>query len=327
MSDNIKLILGTMTFGPQVDKMDAEKMVNKFIKSGYYEIDTAFVYNNGSSEEILGNALKDVPKNKYSIATKVNPRITQRLDGEAINMQICESLRRLSLEAVDILYLHFPDPNTPIENTLEACAELYQKNKFKELGLSNFPAHMVVDVYSICKKNGWPIPTVYQGVYNGLSRKAESELFPTIRKLKMRFYAYNPLAGGILSGRYSKYTDNPDPGRFTYRSNYMNRYWKESYFEAYSLINNQCKEEGITIIEAAYRWLIYHSLLDSKHGDGVIVGASKLEQLEQNLDIGKSGPLPQTIVDTFEQGWKKTKIDSPEYYRFVTEKLLEEEND
>ncbi|WP_315122281.1 aldo/keto reductase [uncultured Clostridium sp.] len=320
MSERMKFILGTMTFGSQVNEKEAEKMLNLFLESGHQEIDTAYVYNNGLSEEILGSILKNIPNNSYSIATKVNPRITGRLDAEAINMQISKSLRRLLKESVDILYLHFPNHETPIESTLEVCAELYKEGKFRELGLSNFPAWMVVDVWHICKRNGWPVPTVYQGMYNGLSRKAEDELFLALRKLGIRFYAFNPLAGGILSGKYNNYEEEPISGRFTFRTNYKERYWKKSFFEALNFISSACREENIKIVEAAYRWLAFHSCLDINNGDGILIGASNIEQLMQNILLLESGPLPDKIVASFDAAWQETKSDSPQYFRFLTKK-------
>jgi len=313
-----KFILGTMTFGPQVNLEESREMVKYFLNSGYQEIDTAYVYNEGKSEQYLGEVLQNSKNLDFKIATKVNPRITGRLDSEAIKTQFYTSLDRLKMDNIETLYLHFPDHKTPVEESLKACVDLYEEGKFKEFGISNFPAWMVVDIWHICKKNGWPTPKVYQGVYNGLSRKVENELIPAIRKLGIRFYAYNPLAGGILSGKYKKYSENPEPGRFTHRPNYMDRYWKKSFFEAFDLLNSRCEEEKIPVIEASYRWLMYHSLLEVSEGDGILVGASRLEQLKQNIEIATKGKLPQKIVEAFNNAWKEAEIDSPEYFRFIT---------
>ena len=312
----MKLILGTMTFGPQVDLPDSQLMVDKFLSSGYEELDTAYVYNKGDTEKILGEILSTDNKAAY-VATKVNPRITGKLDGDAVYKQFGESLQRLNKESVDLLYFHFPDPLTPIESALEAFVNLYEEGKVKELGLSNFPAWMVVDIYHQCKKNGWPTPSVYQGMYNGLSRNTEKELFPALRKLGMRFYAYNPLAGGLLSGKYSSYEQAPAHGRFTLRPNYQDRYWKKSFFEALKTLNNQCNKEGIPLPEAAYRWLAHHSQLEESKGDGIIIGASKLNHLKQNIEANNKGKLPIAIVEAFEQAWQEAKPDSPDYFRFI----------
>lgn len=316
----MKLVLGTMTFGPQVDGAGSQAMVQHFLEAGYHELDTAYVYNEGDTERILGPILQDIADDSLIIGTKVNPRITGKLDANAIHMQFNESLQRLGRESTDILYFHFPDPNTPIENALSACADLHQQGKFKELGLSNFPVWMVLDIWRLCKKHGWPRPTVYQGMYNALSRKVEAELFPTLRKLGMRFYAYNPLAGGLFSGKYSDYHGTPEPGRFTFRPNYRDRYWKETFFDAVHEITEECKKNQVALPEAAFRWLACHSCLDRSEGDGIIIGASKLSHLDQNLTSVGKGPLPESVVNAFSAAWEKSKADSPDYFKFIPAK-------
>lgn len=314
----IKPIMGTMTFGQQVNIDLAEEMMKMFLQSQNTEIDTAYVYNEGDSEKILGNLLKEYNRESYQIATKVNPRITGKLDEEAVYTQFYESLRRMNVDYVDILYLHFPDPNTPIEIALKACDKLYKEGRIKELGFSNFPAWLVVDAYYRCKENGWILPTVYQGMYNALNRNAESELFTALRCFGIRYYAYNPLAGGILSGKYVDFNEKPETGRFACRVNYKNRYWKESYFEALKELKKACDNENISVVEAVLRWMSNHSALDGKYGDGILIGASKLSQLEQNLSYLNGKPLSDRLLQVFEELWLKTKHDSEEYFRYYT---------
>lgn len=312
MSD-VKLILGTMTFGESVFNPAVGEFINTFLDAGYDELDTAYVYNNGVCERLLGEALTDINR-PYKIATKVNPRISGKLDADAAYKQINESLQRMNVECVDTVFLHFPDPATPVTSVLSAMAELHNKGKFKELGLSNFPAWMVADVWHICDKHGWVKPTVYEGIYNPLTRKAEAELNDALNNFGMRFYAYNPLAGGLLSGRYTNFEDAPADGRFTHRPNYQSRYWKKSYFDAVSVIDTTAKKHGITCIEATYRWLVHHSMLNGNRGDAILIGASKIEHLKQNMATVKEGPLPEDIVKAFEDAWQITKADSPEYF-------------
>ncbi|MBR6872259.1 MAG: aldo/keto reductase [Ruminococcus sp.] len=312
--NKMKLVLGTMTFGESVFAPDSEEFINAFLAEGYDELDTAYVYNEGQSEKLIGEALKKIGRDKVKIATKVNPRITGRLDGEAAYMQLNESLSRMQIDSVDTFYLHFPDPATPVESVLSACAELHSQGKFKELGLSNFPAWMVADVCHLCEKNGWVKPTVYEGIYNPLTRKAETELNACLNRFGMRFYVYNPMAGGLLTGRYAKFEDAPTDGRFTHRPNYQNRYWKKSYFEAVDLLKAECEKYGITTIEATYRWLVYHSMLSAERGDAIIIGASKLSHLKQNMNAVKAGAMPEDIVAAFEKAWSICKADSPEYF-------------
>ncbi len=309
----MKLILGTMTFGESVFAPDVEAFVRTFLEAGYTELDTAYVYNDGACERLLGDVLPRLDR-PYTIATKVNPRVTGRLDGAAAYKQVSESLERLKLPGVDIVYLHFPDPATPVEDVLAAMADLHDRGEFRELGLSNFPAWMVADAWHICDKHGWIKPTIYEGMYNPLTRLAERELNACLDRFGMRYYAYNPLCGGLLTGRYGKFEDAPGDGRFTHRPGYQNRYWKKSYFEAVEILREACERESITTVEATYRWLANHSMLREDRGDGIIVGASKLSHLQQNMATMKAGPLPERLLDAFEQAWATTAPDSPEYY-------------
>ena len=315
----IKAVLGTMTFGESVFAPDVEAFINTFLDAGGEELDTAYVYNDGSCEKLIGEAIAKLDR-PYKIATKVNPRITGKLDADAAYMQFNESLERLSLNSVDTLYLHFPDPATPVESVLSACAALHAEGKFKELGLSNFPAWMVTDVWHLCDRKGWVKPTIYEGIYNPLTRRAETELNACLDHFGMRFYAYNPMAGGLLPGRYTSVKDAPTDGRFTHRPNYQARYWKRTYFEAVDLIREAAESEGITIIEAVYRWLAHHSMLRAERGDAVILGASKLSHLTQNLEALEKPELPFKLIDTFEQAWKICKADSPEYFTLFQSK-------
>lgn len=310
----VNLILGTMTFGESVFHPEAEQFVNAFLDAGYRELDTAYVYNEGQCEKLLGNVLKKIERSKFNISTKVNPRISGKLDGEAACIQLNESLNRLGIDYADTFYLHFPDPLTPVDSVLEACADLYRQGKFKELGLSNFPAWMVADVWHRCDRNGWVKPTVYEGIYNPLTRKAETELNACLDQFGMRFYAYNPLAGGLLTGRYERAEDAPADGRFTHRPNYQGRYWKKSYFNAISMIKEAAGKHGLSLIEVTYRWLAHHSMLCAGRGDAIIIGASKPEHLRQNMEAIRMGALPEDILETFEKAWAVSKADSPEYF-------------
>lgn len=310
---NVKLVLGTMTFGESVFSPDVERFILAFLDAGYDELDTAYVYNEGNCERLLGEVLPRLDCN-FKIATKVNPRISGRLDADAVYKQVKESLERMKLEKADIVYLHFPDPATPVISALEAMADLHEQGKYTEMGLSNFPAWMVAEVCELCDHHGWIRPTVFEGVYNPLTRKAEVELNDCLDHYGMRFYAYNPMAGGLMTGRYDKFEDVPTDGRFTHRPNYQGRYWKRSYFEAVDLIKTAASDAGITPIEATYRWLAYHSMLSGDRGDAILIGASKLNHLQQNMATVKAGPLPQTVVAAFEKAWSITKGDSPEYF-------------
>ncbi len=113
-------------------------------------------------------------------------------------------MQRLNTDFVDLLYMHSPDLETPIEQSLQACFEAYQLGKLKAFGLSNFAAWQVAEVVELCRKHGWMLPTVYQGMYNALTRDVEKELFACLRHYDIAFYAYNPLVGGLLTGKHEE---------------------------------------------------------------------------------------------------------------------------
>nr|XP_005986120.1 PREDICTED: aflatoxin B1 aldehyde reductase member 2 [Latimeria chalumnae] len=258
------------------------------------------------------------------IATKANPWDGKTLKPESVRSQLETSLKRLKLQSVDLFYLHAPDHETPIEETLRACQELYKEGKFKEFGLSNYASWEVAEIYCICKHSGWILPTVYQGMYNATTRQVETELFPCLRNFGMRFYAYNPLAGGLLTGKY-KFEDvyGAQPaGRFfgnTWAETYRKRYWKLHHFQAIDLVQKSLESaygsQAPSLTSAALRWMYHHSKLQGDLGDGVVIGMSTMEQLQQNLAASEEGPLHATVVEAFEQAWNLVAHDCSNYFR------------
>ncbi len=305
-----------MNFGPQVNLTTAEEMVRGFLMAGYDKIDTAYVYNEGVSEEMLGKILPNLDRASFSIASKVNPRITGKLDFNAVISQCNTSLQRMNLGYIDVLYLHMPDSKTSIEESLSACAQLYQENKIKAIGLSNFPSWLVAQANEICAKNELVLPSVYQGLYNALSRNVERELFDCLRAYDMKFYAYNPLAGGLLTGKHLDFDKEPPMGRFSRLESYRKRYWKKEYFEAVKKINTICSESNITTAQAAYMWLCNHSKLKVQHNDAIIIGSSSLQQFKSNLDALCLGELPVEILLAFDEAFLMSTNESPEYFYF-----------
>jgi len=124
------------------------------------------------------------------------------------------SLNALGVDKVAIYYLHAPDITTPLEETFSAVNELHKAGNFTELGLSNYAAWDVVRIHWFCKSKGWVQPTVYQGMYNAITRSAEAEMIPALRACGMRGYWYNPLAGGMLTGKYN-FSEEVSQGRFS----------------------------------------------------------------------------------------------------------------
>ena len=311
----MKAILGSMTFGEQADRDTAASMLKMFVGAGYDEVDTAHTYVDGKTEALLGELIDDQQRQSIRIATKVNPWNDDGLKPAQVHQQFEQSLERLQTDAVDLLYLHAPDLDTPIADTLRACHELHQQGRFREFGLSNYASWQVAEIAELCRHHGWMPPTVYQGLYNALTRGVEPELFPCLRNYGIRFYAYNPLAGGLLSGKYTSIDALPEDGRFGIRTNYRERYWKQDYFSVLEAFSAACADAGIEPAAAALRWLAHHSQLDATKGDGVILGASRIEQLEENLAAMEQPPLDDAIVEVLDRGWEVTRPDSFRYFR------------
>ncbi|KAM4703420.1 aflatoxin B1 aldehyde reductase member 2-like [Rhinophrynus dorsalis] len=314
-------VLGTMEFGRRMDVRSSGEVVSEFIRRGYRELDTAYMYVDGETERILGS-LALGPEVK--LATKANPWEGKSLKADSVRQQLETSLQRLKTPSIHLFYLHAPDHQTPVEETLAACQQLYQEGKFKELGLSNYASWEVMEIYCICKQRNWVLPTVYQGMYNATTRQVETELLPCLRQLGMRFYAYNPLAGGLLTGKY-KYEDKDKeqkPGRFfgnSWAEAYRNRYWKKHHFQAIDLVQRALEEaygsDTPSLTSAALRWMYHHSQLQGSRGDAVILGMSSMEQLLQNLAGAEEGPLLPPVVTAFNEAWNLVAHDCPNYFR------------
>ena len=311
----MKLILGTMTFGDQVEQADAETLLQAFTDAGHDELDTAHTYCDGRTEEMLGRMLPLAARSKLYLASKVNPWHDDGLQPVEVKRQMADTLHRLGSDSVDLLYLHSPDLDTPVEQTLEACFELFQQGRFRHFGLSNYASWQVAEVVEICRRNGWMEPTVYQGMYNALTRDVERELFPCLHNYGIRFYAYNPLAGGLLTGKHLSLDDLPDSGRFSVERSYLDRYWKKEYFDVLRELQNACTESGLKPVAVAMSWLISHSCLDATRGDGIILGASSLDHLRQNMAACEQAPLDASILDILDRGWEIIKPDCFRYFR------------
>uniref|UniRef100_A0A3Q3WX83 NADP-dependent oxidoreductase domain-containing protein n=1 Tax=Mola mola TaxID=94237 RepID=A0A3Q3WX83_MOLML len=314
-------LLGTMAFGGRADAEQSLAMVKTFLDRGHRHVDTAFMYMDGRSEAVIGGM--NLPTT-VSIATKANPWNGKTLKPESVRSQLETSLQRLQTDRVDLFYLHAPDHQNPIQDTLRACNELHKEGKFKEFGLSNYAAWEVAEIVCICRHNNWIVPTVYQGMYNATTRQVETELLPCLRYYGMKFYAYNPLAGGLLTGKY-KYEDkhsSQPAGRFfgnTWATAYQDRYWKQSHFQAIDLVlkalDTAYGSQKPTLTSAAMRWMYHHSQLKGDHGDGVIIGMSTMEQLQQNLAASEEGPLDERVVAAFDEAWNLVTHECPNYFR------------
>lgn len=220
-----------------------------------------------------------------------------------------------------MFYLHGPDRTTPYEVTLKAVNDLHKEGYFTRFAVSNYMAWEVAQMCEICDRNGWIKPSVYQGVYNALHRSVEPELFPCLRHYGMAFYNYNPLAGGYLTDRYHRETQNEDiesgarfdPNKWQGKM-YRARYWHDAYFDALDELRPVAKKHGLTEAECALRWMTHHSLLKRENGDAIIIGASSTKHMESNMVDLEKGPLPDDVLKALDEGWEKVKGLSIKYW-------------
>ena len=305
---------GAMTFGSQSDEAAASRIVDYCLDRGVNFIDTANAYNKGESESILGKILKG-RRDRVVLASKVFNRTGDAPDDAglsraAILKAIDQSLRRLQTDYLDLYYLHAPDRQVPLEETLAAMDELRRAGKVRHPAISNFPGWQVVQMLWISQQNGYQAPYVSQPMYNLLARGIEQEYIPMCKQFGVSMVVFNPLAGGLLTGKQSR--ERPIAGtRFDSNQIYLDRYWHPAYFDAVDELRGVAERACRSLIDISLNWLLHHTATDS-----IILGASKLAQLEQNLDaLENGGPLPEDVVAACDAVWRKLRGVTPKYHR------------
>ncbi|KAH7405998.1 NADP-dependent oxidoreductase domain-containing protein [Phaeosphaeria sp. MPI-PUGE-AT-0046c] len=325
----LEIVFGAMTFGRAGEEQvrtssldDCAAILDTFESYGHSEIDTSRFYGGGSSEEYLASL--DWKSRGLTMDTKFFPNVrgiygrpVTHLVPDDMRAGLEASLSALGTESVDVWYLHAPDRSVPIAETLACVNELYRAGKFKRWGVSNFMAWEVAQICQICTANSYPLPSIYQGMYNALHRTIESELLPCLRAYNMSFYAFNPLAGGWLTDRYTRSTTTLEPGsRFDTATlqgkMYRLRFWNDEFFSALELLRE--KKGGLRESEVALRWMVHHSMLSAERGDKVIVGASSKEQLEMNLGDFEKGPLGEEVLAALDKGWEGCRGVTGKYF-------------
>jgi len=330
----INIVMGAMTFGDVGkegarvhDLKDVEAILDVFRSHGHTEIDTARTYCNGTSEEFLGKISPYLKEKGFLIETKLSPRsgsITHTPEG--LREHLMHSLKALNVTCLEMWYLHAPDRRVPYEITLKAVNDLYKEGYFKRFGISNYAAWEVAEMVGICKTHGYIQPTAYQGIYNAVHRAVEPELFPCLRKFGISFYEFNPLGGGFFTGRYTSVDDVPEAGsRFdsgkSQGRNYRNRYWKEPYFNAMTSIKGVAEKHNLTMAEVALRWISHHSLLRRDRGDAILIGASSVDHIKQNLVDLEKGPLPDEVLKVLDEAWFSVQSYASCYFKLEGLKL------
>jgi len=316
-------VFGAAPFNPGSAFPDSESVNNALDlleQNGVKILDTAQLY--GDSEKMLGIA--EAGK-RFIIDTKSRGGFEAGtgLKPENLYKEAHESIKKLKVKSVDIFYIHAPDPTVSHESWLPTLDKLHKEGLFQRFGLSNFMAEDVQSIYDICKEKGFVLPTAYQGNYSPVARMQDTILFPTLRKLKIAFYAYSPLAGGFLAKTKQQIEEGKAAGRFTpgtpLGDMYIMLYCKPSYLEALSDWEKIAVDEGCSKAELAYRWVSYHSPLKPEHGDAVIFGASSAEQIVQTIQGLKKGPLKESSAKAIDAVWETVKHDAPldNYHSFL----------
>lgn len=288
-----ELCLGTMTFGGeegmwgkigQLRQAEAEQLVGNALDAGINFIDTANVYSEGRSEEITGQALKNlkIPRENVVVATKVfgetgtagvNSRGSSRYH---ILSSVKESLRRLQLDHIDLYQLHGFDPATPVEETLYALDTLVRQGHVRYIGISNWAAWQIVKALGIAERLGLARFASLQAYYTIAGRDLERELVPMMQSEGLGLMVWSPLAGGLLSGKYTRDGQGEAGGRrLEFDFPPVN---KDRAFDCVDVMREVADAKGATVAQVALAWLLHQQAVTS-----VIIGAKRADQLADNI--------------------------------------------
>jgi aryl-alcohol dehydrogenase-like predicted oxidoreductase len=308
-----RFCFGTMTFGKPLDQAGATQLVNRCVEAGINFFDTANVYQRGVSETMLGHAIKG-KRERLVLASKVFFKVgdgadQQGLSRKAILRAIDESLQRLGTDYLDIYYFHAPDHNVPVEESMEAMASLVKQGKVRYLASSNYAGWQVVQMLWLANERSWPAPYVSQPMYNLLARGIEQEYLPMCKEFGVSTVVYNPLAGGLLTGKHKQEQITPGT-RFDNNKLYQDRYWHEQYFQSVEQLRKIAQSAGRSLVSLALNWLQHHTASDC-----IILGASRLEQLNENLAALEDGPLPDDVLKACDEVWRNLRGPLPMYNR------------
>jgi len=279
-----RFCLGSNNFGGQVDQATSVATIRKALDLGVNMIDTANIYTDGKSEEIIGKAIGG-DRDRVIIATKVGMSIGNGaneggLSRRHILWQVRESLKRLATDFIDVYYLHCFDPETPLEETLRTMSDLVRDGKVRYLACSNFSAWQIAKAHAVCDRLGIEKFVAVQPPYNLLKRDAEQELLPYCREESLGVLAYSPLMGGFLTGKYSKNATPPTGSRGKYNPEFWDRVNGERNFVRLEKLSSLAEAAGVSISELAVAWILKNPTVT-----GAIIGASSPQQVEDNCKI------------------------------------------
>jgi aryl-alcohol dehydrogenase (NADP+) len=286
-----RLCLGTMTFGLQIDETAAMAVLDRAAEAGIDFLDTSDAYplggdlsTRGATEEIVGRWLRG-KRDRFVVATKCfAPTGPAPFDAgnsrKHIMSAVDASLRRLQTDYIDLYQLHGYDPNTPIDETLSALDDLVRAGKVRYTGCSNFLTYQLVRAYGRSETLGLARFDSVQPRYNLLFRQIEREMLPFCEEEGVGVISYNPIAGGLLSGKHDRGAPPPE-GRFTLGNaaqNYQQRYWHSREFDTVEEIRKLADQAGVSLVTLAVSWVLANKAVTSP-----IIGASRPEQLADSV--------------------------------------------
>ncbi len=287
-----ELCLGTMTFGLQCDEQTSFAILDKAADGGITFLDTADVYplgggleTVGRTEEIVGSWLRS-KRDRFVVATKcfgrTGPAAWEQGNSRKHILDAVEgSLRRLGTDYIDLYQLHGPDPGTPIDETLGALDDLVRTGKVRYVGCSNFLAYQLARALGRSEALGLVRFDSAQPRYNLLFRQIERELLPLCLEEGVGVIPYNPIAGGLLSGKHDSAAPPPEGTRFTLgsaASNYQSRYWHDREFATVEALKAVAAREAVSLVTLSVAWVLAQPAVSAP-----IVGASRPDQLDASL--------------------------------------------
>lgn len=295
-----RLCLGTMMFGSRTDETEARRIFESAIQAEVNFIDTADMYNDGASEQMLG-ALLATNREHWVLASKVGNKMANDtssggLSRRWIQRALDASRKRLDTDVIDIYYLHLDDYETDQDETLQAIGDALAENKIRYWGISNFRAYRIVSLVLRAQRLGLPPPLLCQPYYNALNRMPEVEILPACHEHGIHVVPYSPLARGVLTGKYVPGSE-PDPESRVGRSDkriMQTEYRAESLHIAQQIAAHAVTRQ-MTPGQWAVNWVLANTLVSS-----VLVGPRTLAQWQEYLGaIGKPWDLSEeTFLDT-----------------------------
>jgi aryl-alcohol dehydrogenase-like predicted oxidoreductase len=276
------LCLGCMNFGGPTEEAESTRIINTALDAGINFLDTADVYNNGASEQVVGQAIKSC-REHVVLATKVHGPMGDDPNAAGnsrahIMQGVEDSLRRLDTDHIDLYQLHRPDPNTPMDEQLDALSDLVHQGKVRYIGTSTFPAWQLCETLWISEKHNYERFVSEQPPYNMLTRGIENEVLPFCNKYGFAVLPWSPLAGGWLTGKYRKGEAPPDDSRGARRGWTIDSPGAQKRFDIVEQLISLADEAGMPITQLALAWAQTNPIVTAP-----IIGPRTMEQLEDNL--------------------------------------------